>query len=99
MVVVDFHHQLLFVGLYLCFHTWFYALCPSHHALCLEKIREVDGGGIYLHHFGVNPREQQYIVYELEQQVGVLFYLVDKHRFIVFVVLSLEEFGKAHNGV
>ena len=99
MVVVDFHHQMILVGLYLCFHTRFYSLCPSHHALCLEEFGEVDGCGVYLHHLGINPRQQQYVVYELEQHVGVLFYLVDKHGFVAFVVLTLEEFGKTHNGV
>ena len=73
-------------------------VCPSLVAPPVEQHGEVVGLLVELHHVGIETRDEEDVVDELQQLVGVALDVVDEQGLIFWVVVGTQQFGEAYHG-
>ena len=97
--LVDVEHQLPEGLLHDEVHVRLLVTVPDVLALRLDGLREIHGVRRHRDHVGVEARQEEDVVDELQQLRGVVLDLVDEHVLIVGGVLHLEKFCEAHHGI
>ena len=90
--LIDLNHQLLVGILHDIVHTRLLVVHPSRITSRLEDAGEVDGLLVDGDHAGIQTRQEQDVVDQLQQGCRTLLDLSDKHGLVFCTVFHLEEF-------